>query len=507
MPLREKQFHVTPSLVSGLAAFLLPLIVYVLTLAPTVFNLDSAELTTAAATDGLTRATGYPLYLSIGWLWSKLPIGDVGYRMNLLSAVSAALTLLLCERILLRLGVRKVARLSAVGLLAFSKYFWQLSLIAEVYTLQTAISAGLILALMAWSEKPTSVRLGLVGLLIGLGLSHHMATVLLLPGVVFYVLAVNARLAFRWKSAAVSLAGIALGLAFYVYLPLRYQAKPAFNYAGTYDAAGVFHPDNLASIEGLWNIVTGATFASSMFRYSIAGVWQELARFFGLLAGSFLAIGIGPGLLGAWQSIRSNWKLGAMLGLMFVGHTLFYINYDVIDKELMYLPAYLIWAIWVGYGYELILSWNDRAPLTRSIPINRKQVNLSNLVLSGVMVAMVIAGLALNWRLVDLSRDWSARERGEEILEILPADSVFFGYWDSVPVIQYLQLVEGKRPDVLAVNRFLVSQENMATWIRRDLESAAIFIDNLPPQLLKDVGTVQEGSIYRLTPLTVPRFR
>jgi hypothetical protein len=49
----------------GLAAFALPLLVYVLTLAPTIYNLDSAELTTAAATGGLVRATGYPVYLML----------------------------------------------------------------------------------------------------------------------------------------------------------------------------------------------------------------------------------------------------------------------------------------------------------------------------------------------------------------------------------------------------------------------------------------------------------
>ena len=55
------------------AAFGLPFVLYVLTLAPTIYNLDSAELTTAAATGGLVRATGYPLYLLLGWVWSRLP--------------------------------------------------------------------------------------------------------------------------------------------------------------------------------------------------------------------------------------------------------------------------------------------------------------------------------------------------------------------------------------------------------------------------------------------------
>src|SRR4051794_2808336 len=95
----------------SITAFGLPFILYVLTLAPTIFNLDSAELTTAAATGGITRATGYPLYLLLGYLWSQIPIGDVGYRMNLFSAFNGALTVALAERILRRWRVGRWATL------------------------------------------------------------------------------------------------------------------------------------------------------------------------------------------------------------------------------------------------------------------------------------------------------------------------------------------------------------------------------------------------------------
>jgi hypothetical protein len=100
--------------------FGLPFILYIFTLAPTIYNLDSAELVTAAATGGLVRATGYPLYLILGNLWSKLPLGDVGYRMNLFSAFWGALTLLMADQILRKLQVRTWAALSALGLLATS---------------------------------------------------------------------------------------------------------------------------------------------------------------------------------------------------------------------------------------------------------------------------------------------------------------------------------------------------------------------------------------------------
>src|SRR5690606_16398462 len=86
----------------AIAAFALPLFAYLLTMAPTIYNLDSAELTTAAYTCGIVRATGYPLYLMIGRLWSQLPLGDVGFRMNLFSAVCGAASVFMVERILAR---------------------------------------------------------------------------------------------------------------------------------------------------------------------------------------------------------------------------------------------------------------------------------------------------------------------------------------------------------------------------------------------------------------------
>lgn len=182
------------------------LIIYLRTLAPTIYNLDSAELTTAAATGGLIRATGYPLYLIVGGLWSKLPIGDVGYRMNLLSAVCGAATIGLADLILRRLQVGPWAAVGALGLLACAPYFWALSLIAEVYTLHTALMAAIILLLLRWADRPTPGRLAAVALLGGLSMGHHLATTMLVPGCVAFVLVVAPRRALAPKSLALAVA-------------------------------------------------------------------------------------------------------------------------------------------------------------------------------------------------------------------------------------------------------------------------------------------------------------
>jgi hypothetical protein len=479
-----------------IAAFGLPFTLYLLTLAPTIYSLDSAELTTAAATGGLVRATGYPLYLLLGRAWSWLPVGDVGYRMNLFSAFNGALTIALAERVLRRLRVGPWAAFGALGLLVCATFFWALSLIAEVYTLHTALMAGLILLLLRWADEPAPGRLALVGLTMGLSLSHHAATVLLIPGCVWYVISVAPRRAITPRALFYSLVALLAGLSLYLYLPLRYGAGPAFNYAGHYDATGAFIPLNLQTAEDLWWLISGRAFTGQMLAYGGADLWREVEGFGVELWRAFFAVGVGPGLLGVVVSLRRDWRLGLMLLLMFACSAGFYIAYRAADKVTMFLPAYLIWALWLGIGYQWLLGWmrgGDDADVQK----------WSTWLLRGAMVGVVLFALAWNWRLVDLSDDWSARAHGEEILRQVEPDALVLGWWDTVPVIEYLQLVEGQRPDVQAINRFLISYDDMRYLIEQEVARRSVYIDSLPAGLahvLNSVEVESVGPLYRLQP-------
>jgi hypothetical protein len=99
---------------------------------------------------------------------------------------------------------------------------------------------------------------------------------------------------------------------------------------------------------------------------------------------------------------------------------------------------------------------------------------------------------------VNLSDDWSARERGEEILEEVEPNALIFGWWDTVPVVEYLQLVEGERPDVKAINRFSITYGDMVLWIEREIDHRPIYIDNLPSSLLRIVEVESVGPLYRM---------
>lgn len=456
-----------------IAAFVIPFTLYVFTLAPTVYNLDSAELTTAAATGGLMRSTGYPLYLIIGWFWSHLPIGDVGYRMNLFSAVCGALTVALVERILRRLDVHGWATFAALGSLTLASYFWALSLIAEVYTLHTFLMVFLILLILRWGERPTPARLAAFGFVLGLSFGHHAATVLLLPGFASYILLTHPKAALAPRALFFTALTLVLGSSVYLYLPLRYIFSPSFNYAGQFDANGNFRPANLLKLPELLGLISGQTFQKLFYAYSAGELPPQVLDFIKQLSRAFMFVGLGPGLVGSVIIFYRDKSLAKMLLLMFFFHASFYIGYRVLDKDQMFLPNYVIWAIWVGVGCQAMLGWVERS--YPNSPLHW-EINLVRLVL-----AIGIVGVfAWNLPLVNLSRDRSARQRGETILHIVKSNALILGYWDTVPIVQYLQLVEGQRPDIKAVNRFFITSQDMYRFVRRQVCLRPIYIDAVP---------------------------
>ena len=476
--------------VASLAAFSLPLLLYALTLAPTIYNLDSAELTTAVATDGIMRATGYPLYLVLGKIWSWLPVGDMGYRMNLFSAVCGATTILLLERILRRLKVGPWARLGALGLLATAPYFWALSLIAEVYTLHTALMAGTILLLLRWAEAPGPRRLAWPVLLAALSLGNHAATVLLLPGYALFVLASHPREITRWRVWLAGLLALVAGATVFLVLPLRYSTAPAFNYAGHYDASGAFIPVDLGSVEGMWWLISGKTFTGQMFAYRLSELWPQVVDFGRQLWAAFFGIGVAPALVGMARLFRRDRPLAGLLLLAFLANAVFFINYRVVDKTTMFLPAYVVWTIWLGIGYQALLDWLGE---TNSQRAARKVVH-------GVLAGAVLLALAWNWPRVDLSDDWSTRQRSEAVLEQAEEDALIFGWWETVPGLQYMQLVEGQRPDVTIINRFLISGSDMNQLIRRELGRRPIYVNSPSIEMLRIARARPLGPLYRLEP-------
>ncbi len=222
------------------------LAVYGLTVAPGLTwahdGADGGDLATAVANLGIPHPPGYPTYVLLGKLTTMLvPLGDIAYRLNLLSVASAtlaAIALYSCRahsptasRTRESHKCRLIASGSAALMLAFSPTFWSQAIITEAYALNAAFVA-LVLFLLFRILSGTSdakTMLPWLGLTLGLGLGNHQTLVLLIPTLAIPLWRRSHELRLEWKTVAKSALALAAGLAVYLYLPLRAMAKPVPN--------------------------------------------------------------------------------------------------------------------------------------------------------------------------------------------------------------------------------------------------------------------------------------
>ena len=247
------------------AIFLIAFAVYVATLAPTVFLIDSGTLTTAAWSRGSAHPPGFPLFLMLTHLATLLPAGSVAWRANLASAFFAALAsaaaALVVAEMLLAATLRKtvtrkkgarpeparteppplvIAAAMAAGglLLAFSRTLWGYATVTEVYALNTFLICALLALVLRWRRTRSTRLLYAAAVLAGAALGVHYLTFgFVLAGVLLFVVRTGGLTLLRSKSFAIAaLLGILSTLAVYAYLPLAARGNPALNWGDPDDA-------------------------------------------------------------------------------------------------------------------------------------------------------------------------------------------------------------------------------------------------------------------------------
>ena len=98
-------------------------VIYLLTLPKSIGLGDSGLIAAAAATGGIPHPPGFPSYVLVGHLFTKLPWGSVAWRLGLISVIaSAGIIALIFRTIQHRNGA--AAAFAASVFLAFSYSFW-----------------------------------------------------------------------------------------------------------------------------------------------------------------------------------------------------------------------------------------------------------------------------------------------------------------------------------------------------------------------------------------------
>ena len=468
------------------AVFLVSMLFYLLTMAPTIYSgIDFIEYTTVAYTLGIPHATGYPLYLLIAKAFTYLPVGDVGYRVNLMSAVFAAAASVVVFKLVLSLTGRHWPAIAAALFFSFSYYVWSLAVIAEVYTLHAFLTGLIILLWFRWEATCDRRFLFIAAMVWGLGVGNHLTIGLMAPAfgylVIRALLSRNLRVRDVLLMAGVFLVGAAL---VYAYLPWRYAAGATPNVVGHYGPDGAFLPVDITSADGMWWMLTGQQYGHLFFFYSAGGFLHELADYFRLLHGNFLAIGLVIGAIGMVRSACATPHQFALLFLVFALNVLFIADYGAIDKETMYLPTYVVWAVWVGVGIVYLAETFASYPRMSGPPLARAAGRLiGRAPWQHVALLLPVAAIVVNFSYADVSFDSSARDEYSEFMRIVEPDAlVLAGYIDAWPLI-YLQKVEGMRDDVTVIDRFKIPPQNEVKLVWDSLATRPVYVFGILPPL------------------------
>ena len=524
---KSKSAHPRNSRITSLAAvqllcggtvFLVALLLYSWTLAPTVTLTDSGELIVVARGLGIAHPPGVPLWIILAHLASLVPLGNVAQRINFSSALFAALTcamlaLVVAEVIITasylaaakrrKRGTKKIEELGvthpmvaapALGaglLLAFSRTLWSYATITEVYALNTLLILVICFLMLRWRRWIVEDRMHIstvsnpgqvtrhdaflysAALIFGLALGvHHVTVALTLPAVaviVFRTQGVRFFTSRRFVYAA--LISIGALVAVYAYLPLAASRSPVINWG---------HP---RSLQEIWWHLTGRQYQVYFsFKPEIMG--EQFAEFCRMALREFgfpwLPLSLVLAFAGLTDAFNRDRTIFWFLLTIVIADLAYALSYEIAeDKDAYYLPTFISIAIAAGLG----IRWLIRSAVSKSLPVAKPS-------LAAVVAVLVVSTIALtaNWPFNNRRRYFIAHDYVDNLLKAIAPNGLLLTLdWQVVSPMFYAQEIEHLRPDVKVVDINLLRRSWYFDYLKhaypalieRSREKIDVFVENL----------------------------
>jgi len=497
-------------------AFFISFIVYLLTVAPSLTGEDSGELITAAYGLGIAHPPGYPIWCILGKIFTFIPIGDIAYRVNLMSAFFSSVSVcLFCLMLIVLLDNRPIA-VAASLMLAFSDTFWSQAVIAEVYALNSFFVISTLLLLLYWSKTRNDKLLYLVAFLYGLSLTNHHTTAPFGAFYALYVFSVDKYILKRSRTFFICVGFFLLGLSVYLYLPIRSSSDPFMDWG---------NPETLQSVlDHIGRKQYSFAFAENPRSLELFG--KQIKSYVNDSLLQFTPFLLIFAVLGLAVSFRRNLHaallLAAVFGLTSLGFIVL-VNFKVEREQIevmkvFYIPSHIIAAAWIGYA--LVFLQEKLAP---KIPSGRKA-------LTTVALILPVIPLCANYFANNKHHYYYASDYVTNVLNTLDENAIILPTEDYTTFgLIYLQAVEGRRQDIFIGDRYgyvekalyadmpedvqrkfrtiptANERRKIERWIIRNVKRPLYFtkkrgMDDLPEYEMRDAGL-----IYKVVKRSAPK--
>jgi hypothetical protein len=212
------------------------------------------------------------------------------------------------------------------------------------------------------------------------------------------------------------------------------------------------------TLEGIYRYTLGA-FPQMKFAFPLSAIPDRIVLYLYLLQQNFGVWGILLGLYGMMEmAFRDVKKFYLFIGLYLV-HVFFFVQYRVFDLDVFFIPAHLVYGIFVGYGVHWLVVYIYGLVEGSERAGGRVWRVALNLGVALLLAFPVVSQVSANWEANDYSDDTAINDFYENVWEILPQRSVLIGrggvfgydmfYWRLVYDVRpdvVIPMIEGPRP-------------------------------------------------------------
>jgi hypothetical protein len=476
---------------------------------------DTAELQAVAPLMGTAHPTGFPTYVILGWVASVIlqPFGEPAFRMNLFSALSVAVAAgVTVDLVRVLSGSRWIGVATGLGL-ALTPQVWINATHAEAHTLHLALLAILLRLLVGWSDRRRGADAGEDGpdtrhaadrwlvaaaVVFALSVGNHSLTLLLVPPVALYVLAVEPRILVRPRLVLACVAALVITLVvIYLELPLR---------AGPFRAPLVYgRPETW---DGFWYVVLAEQFRGSLVD-PFGNLGGKLGDLVDLAFAEFGALAVLIPFGFVVTAVRR--PAYALLGATAVLLTVFFAaSYDNAAIERYYLgPILFAWtwlALLVGTAADLLAGlrgdpdWRAWTPSEARLEVGRRMA----VVALGVAVLLGPGLMDFNDRRrdADRTRDRAATRWLDALAARVEPNAVILSWWSYSTTLWYGQLIEERFPDIEIIDdRTRLDEElgSLADVIEEHLGDRPVYVIRHD-----DLEEVERDYVVEAIPMPMP---
>ena len=154
----------------------------------------------------------------------------------------------------------------------------------------------------------------------------------------------------------------------------------------------------------------------------------------------------------------------------------------------MFLPLYLIWALWIGIGAAGLIRLADGGNHPGIVATASK-----------AFVLIVPAILLLsNFASLNFAHTQTVEDDATAILSVASMNSVVIGGWSEIGALEYYQRVEGRRPDLALVARWSMSDHSLRLLVEENIGRRPIYLLSDAPSLRQNYQLVDAGLWFRV---------